>query len=94
MGLGKVGAEHVQTREQPASAGTLLVVDALLGRFHAEIGIHLPQVLVVLGKVIDFIRGDGVGQCLVSGVLALRRFYFAQHLRRDASVRRLGGKGA
>jgi hypothetical protein len=50
MGLGKVGAEHVQTREQPASAGTLLVVDALLGRFHAEIGIHLPQVLVVLGK--------------------------------------------
>ncbi len=86
MGLGEVGAQHVHAAEHPATARAFLVVDALRGSLHAEVGVHGPHVGAVLHQVVDAVVGDGVEERLVGRPGLLHFLYLREHLRGDASL--------
>ena len=58
---GKVGSQHIEAGEEPATPRTLLVMDALLGRLYAEVGVYRALVGIVLGQVVDGVGGYGIG---------------------------------
>lgn len=70
-------------------------MDALFGRFDAEIRVYAALVAAVSGQVVNLVGGYSVCQRLVRRASRLRHLYLAQHLlgnaptcglRRDASA--------
>ena len=80
-----VGAQHVEARVHPAPPALSLVVDRLLGRLDAEVGVGNFGVAVVLGEVVDGVSGHGIADRLV--LVGCRSGNdLAHHLRADASL--------
>ena len=60
--LGKITTQHIQAGKHPATARTLLVLNALLERFITEIGVQCTLMSMVTGQIIDVVRSKGVRQ--------------------------------
>ena len=79
MLLGEVRAQHIQTREHPATAARLLVVDRLFWRLNAEMRVDVTLVLEVLRQ------GNGVEEPAAHRLLCLLFLHLLEHLRCDAA---------
>ena len=79
-------SQHVQSREEPAAAAALLVGNACVLHFDAEVLVLRAYVLLINGHLCDADIADGVAQSLLCGsscVVALQLF---EHLGRDACL--------
>ena len=84
--LCEVGPQHVESGEHPATAGALLVVNALFRRLVAEIRVYGTLVGKVHCNVVNLVRSHRVeyGFCRRYGSMSL--LHAAQHVGRYASV--------
>ena len=62
VSLGKITTQHIQAGKHPATARTLLVLNALLERFITEIGVQCTLMSMVTGQIIDVVRSKGIRQ--------------------------------
>ena len=83
--MSEIGPQHVEARVHPASPARPLVVDRLLGRLDAEVGVRHLVVAVVAGKVVDGICRHGVADGLV-GIGRRGGDDLAHHVGADASL--------
>ena len=85
---GELGAQHVQTGEEPAASRALLVLYALLRRLYAEVGVHRPGIAEIARQIVNGICRNGVCQCTVGrGQSVLPDLL--QHLTVDTALPRL-----
>ena len=88
--LCKIGTQHVQSAEHPATSTRLLVVNRLLLGFYTEIGIQVACIVLILRQIVNGIRSNGIAQCLISRLGCILAFHLLHHLLRDAATCRLG----
>ena len=84
--LGKVGTQHVQSREHPAAPTRLLVVDALFGRLNAEVSVEVTLIGEVLGQVVYRELRNGIEKSLLLWGGSLRLLHLLKHLLRDSPI--------
>ena len=84
--LGKIGTQHVESAEHPATAAGLLVGDGLFLGLYAKIGIQDSRILAVLCQIINSVGCQRIAQGTVRGRGGILLFYLLQHLRTDATL--------
>ena len=82
---GEVGTQHVEAREQPAASRTLLVVDALCGGLHAEVGVQTALLLEVQGQVVNLVGCQRIADHAVTTLNAIA-LDLCEHLAGDAAT--------
>ena len=85
MLLGEVRTQHIQTREHPAAATRLLIVNRLFWRLNAEMCVDVALVLEVLRQVVDVVLRNGVEEPATHRLLCLLFLHLLEHLRCDAA---------
>ena len=89
MLLGKIGSEHIESGEHPATARLLLIVNRLLGSLNTEISVNGALVGKVARQIVDVVRGNGIEKSLTRFSIWLCFLDTLQHFRGYSAFGRL-----
>ena len=89
-----LGTHHVQSGEEPATSGRLLICNSFGVYLHGKMSIHSCQILLIQCKFTNVIVSDGITKSLIGSGALIALFNLVQHRFADSpfSVLCLHGK--